>query len=146
MPVLLSLPSSSRKSWSTPREDVPSLPTTTLLSIGGLVKELPDVIRHAAARRDLPVPPTQEAAPADEMCSVFPLAQPSRRDAVWPRFPPIRKYQEGAAADPKALKAVVLKRFGAKDPLQGKTFSKDPLIILTLIKTYVYCHLYSSMA
>ncbi|CAK6976957.1 hypothetical protein L3Q82_019586 [Scomber scombrus] len=42
-----------------------SLPTTTLPSIGGLVKELPDVIRHAAASRDLPVPPAQEAIPAD---------------------------------------------------------------------------------
>ncbi|CAK6974845.1 uncharacterized protein LOC117472613 [Scomber scombrus] len=69
MPVFLSLPSSSRKSWSTQREDVPSLPATALPSISGLVKELPDIIRHAAARRDLPVPPAQKAPPSDETFS-----------------------------------------------------------------------------
>ena len=81
----------------------PEFPPAALPPIGGLVKELPEIIKQAAARRNLPVPPAQEAAPSDEMNGLFSSAQPSRRDAVWPRFPPIRRYQEGAAADPKNL-------------------------------------------
>ena len=45
--------------------------------------------------------------PPDEMSGKFPAMQATRRDPVWPRFPAIVRYQSGAAADPRKMKAPV---------------------------------------
>ncbi|XP_033980402.1 uncharacterized protein LOC117477766 [Trematomus bernacchii] len=80
---------------------------TALPSIGGILQELPEIISKAAAWRDLRVPPAQESTFSDDMSGVFSQAQRVRSDPIWPRFPPIRKYQEGAAANPRTLRAPV---------------------------------------
>ncbi|KAK5881768.1 hypothetical protein CesoFtcFv8_022529 [Champsocephalus esox] len=41
------------------------------------------------------------------MSGVFSRVHRVRSDPVWPRFPAIRKYQEGAAADPGAMRAPI---------------------------------------
>jgi len=87
---------------------VPFSVTTALPVIGGILGELPEIICKAAACRGLPVPPAQERCAPDDMTGVFSRVQTVRSDPVWPRFPAIRRYQEGAAAaNPRTLKAPV---------------------------------------
>ncbi|CAK6984108.1 Hypothetical protein SMAX5B_017132 [Scomber scombrus] len=79
-----------------------SLPSTTLPSIGGLVKELPDVIRHAATRRDLPFPPAQEAATADDVQRFYPRSaeQARRCMAPLPAHPEVPRGRCGGSEGP----------------------------------------------
>lgn len=71
----------------------PSLPPLPRgRAVGGLVRLLPENIKTSGAYKDLKVP----MAPGD-----LPLAPSARRDAVWPHFPAIIKYQIGAAAKPR---------------------------------------------
>ena len=86
---------------------VPFSVTTALPAIGGILLELPGIICKAAACRGLPVPPAQERSAPDDMAGVFSRVQTVRSDPIWPRFPAIRRYQEGAAANPRTLKAPV---------------------------------------
>ncbi|KAI3353020.1 hypothetical protein L3Q82_019586 [Scortum barcoo] len=80
---------------------------TALPEIGGLVRELPDIIAKAAAAKNVLVPPAQVSAPPDDMTDGFATPQGVKRDAVWPRFPAIQRYQSGAAAEPGKLRAPV---------------------------------------
>jgi len=80
---------------------------TALPSIGGILQELPEIISKAAAWRDLRVPPAQESTFSGGMSGVFSQAQRVKSDPIWPHFPPIRKYQEGAAANPRTLRAPI---------------------------------------
>ncbi|CAB1421368.1 unnamed protein product [Pleuronectes platessa] len=68
--------------------------TTSQPTIRSLLRVLPGIIAKAAASNNLPVPPAQGPASAP-------------RDPVWPRFPAIKAYQSGAAAEPGKLKAPV---------------------------------------
>lgn len=77
--------------------------STSLPEIGGLVKELPEIIHKAAAYKNLTVPPVQVSAPPNDMVDHFSLPQGTRRDVVWPRFPAITRYQAGV--EPGELKA-----------------------------------------
>jgi len=71
---------------------VPFSVTTALPAIGGILGELPEIIRKAAACGDLPVPIAQERCAPDDMTGVFSRVQTVRSDPIWPRFPAIRRY------------------------------------------------------
>jgi len=86
---------------------VPFSVTTALPAIGGILGELPGIICKAAACRGHPVPLAQERCAPDDMAGVFSRVQTVRSDSIWPHFPAIRRYQEGAAANPRTLKASV---------------------------------------
>ena len=97
----------------TERPGAAALPVSAATSppvVGALVAELPGIIARAAANLGLAVPMPQGPQRPDQLRGIWGLeaaTRPARLDPIWPMFPAIRPYFNGAAAEPGKLGAPV---------------------------------------
>ena len=82
---------------------LPVSAATSLPVVGALVAELPGIIARAPANFGLAVLMPQAPKRPDQLHGILVLeaaTRPARLDPIWPMFPAIRPYFNGAAAEP----------------------------------------------
>ncbi|MEQ2175059.1 hypothetical protein GOODEAATRI_014335 [Goodea atripinnis] len=110
--LISSLPSSgqrTRRHMQKPvqAQGLPMSATTPFPAMGALVSALLDIIAKVANAKSVPVPTPLAQNPTDDLAGKFAPAHPTRRDAVWPRFPAVTAFLSGAAAKPLQLFAPI---------------------------------------